>query len=193
MKNARSTAVKKALLELKDFEKNNFKNIKNLTPSIILFKKAKSQTKLESIEININTIQGDYDSSLLEIKELKTNHTDENLLEINTIINNFVIEDTESQKDFTMFKDDELITLSTIHKAKGLEWKKVYIYDPKNSFINNQGEETKRLVYVAVSRAKDILTFVTDYYTDQSRFDHNKTLEDYFKDGIRSGNIKVIL
>lgn len=63
-------------------------------------------------------------------------------------------------------KDKDKIVLSTIHSAKGLEWKHVFIagcndrilpfYFDKLSKI--QRDDEIRLFYVAVSRAKDFLT-----------------------------------
>ncbi len=63
--------------------------------------------------------------------------------------------------------DDELLTLSTIHSAKGLEWKVVFIiwaaegrFPPLQSIDPEQLEEERRLMYVAVTRARDELYIV---------------------------------
>jgi len=60
--------------------------------------------------------------------------------------------------------DDELLTLSTIHSAKGLEWKVVFlIWAADGRFPGPQSmepedlEEERRLMYVATTRAKDEL------------------------------------
>ena len=58
--------------------------------------------------------------------------------------------------------DDEFLTLSTIHSAKGLEWDTVFVlsavdgYLPSFRSLNdaNQLEEERRLMYVAMTRAK---------------------------------------
>jgi DNA helicase II / ATP-dependent DNA helicase PcrA len=65
-------------------------------------------------------------------------------------------------------KEDEYITLSTIHSAKGLEWHSVFIihavdgFFPSSRSIENLEslEEERRLMYVASTRAKHNL-FVT--------------------------------
>jgi DNA helicase-2/ATP-dependent DNA helicase PcrA len=65
-------------------------------------------------------------------------------------------------------KEDELLTLSTIHSAKGLEWHSVFIihaidgYFPSARSAENieSLEEERRLMYVASTRAKQNL-FVT--------------------------------
>jgi DNA helicase II / ATP-dependent DNA helicase PcrA len=64
-------------------------------------------------------------------------------------------------------RDTEKVTLSSIHQAKGLEWKVVFvIWLAEGQFPNNrvleaddeeQLEEERRLFYVAVTRAKDEL------------------------------------
>jgi len=62
-------------------------------------------------------------------------------------------------------KDDELLTLSTIHSAKGLEWNTVFlIYAldgrfPTSRAVNSvdEIEEERRLMYVACTRAKENL------------------------------------
>ncbi len=58
--------------------------------------------------------------------------------------------------------EDEFITLSTIHSAKGLEWNTVFIihllegYFPSTQSLNSQSnlEEERRLMYVASTRAR---------------------------------------
>jgi DNA helicase-2/ATP-dependent DNA helicase PcrA len=65
-------------------------------------------------------------------------------------------------------KDDEMLTLSTIHSAKGLEWHTVFIIDLVDGFFPSGKsiesiealEEERRLMYVASTRAKQNL-FVT--------------------------------
>jgi DNA helicase-2/ATP-dependent DNA helicase PcrA len=60
---------------------------------------------------------------------------------------------------------DEFLTLSTVHQAKGLEWKAVFVIwlaegrFPMITAIRNpeEEEEERRLFYVAVTRAKDEL------------------------------------
>ncbi|MCL2347254.1 MAG: ATP-dependent helicase [Planctomycetaceae bacterium] len=61
-------------------------------------------------------------------------------------------------------KDDDYLTLSTIHSAKGLEWHTVYVIHASDGFIpsdkasDTEGiEEELRLFYVALTRAKEHL------------------------------------
>ncbi|HMQ05316.1 MAG TPA: ATP-dependent helicase [Pyrinomonadaceae bacterium] len=61
--------------------------------------------------------------------------------------------------------DDELLTLTSVHQAKGLEWKAVFIIwaaegkfpSPRSLKEIDSEEEERRLWYVALTRAKDDL------------------------------------
>jgi len=59
---------------------------------------------------------------------------------------------------------DEQLTLSTVHQAKGLEWRVVFvIWLAENHFPSARAEdieEERRLFYVAVTRARDLLHLV---------------------------------
>lgn len=64
--------------------------------------------------------------------------------------------------------EDELVRLSTIHQAKGLEWQAVFVIwladgmFPNARALNSEDgeEEERRLFYVAITRAKDELYLV---------------------------------
>lgn len=95
------------------------------------------------------------------------------------------IDDTSDSKE-----DQPMVTLSTIHQAKGLEWKVVFIVSlnermfPSSRVVDAgdraQIEEERRLFYVALTRAKDELyliypmtnpkSYSGDYYLEPSRF-----------------------
>ncbi len=75
-------------------------------------------------------------------------------------------------------KDNEILTLSTIHSAKGLEWNSVIItncLDGRFPSIHaardpEDLEEERRLMYVAATRAKEhlIITYPTNLYDRES-------------------------
>jgi superfamily I DNA/RNA helicase len=82
---------------------------------------------------------------------------------IQTIISNLTINTVQSLYDQIdkLFGDNTigLLTLSTIHKAKGLEWETVYIYHPElipSMYAKKQWqiEQEMNLKYVAITRAK---------------------------------------
>ncbi|ANP46123.1 ATP-dependent helicase [Candidatus Viadribacter manganicus] len=77
-------------------------------------------------------------------------------------------------------KDDDYLILSTIHSAKGQEWKNVFVLNvvdgcmPSDLGTGSTAalEEERRLLYVAMTRAKDELHLITPqrfYHTQQSR------------------------
>jgi DNA helicase-2/ATP-dependent DNA helicase PcrA len=76
--------------------------------------------------------------------------------------------------------DEDYLILSTIHSAKGQEWKSVYLLNAVDGCIPSdlstgstaELEEERRLLYVAMTRAKDALHVLVPqrcYVTNQSR------------------------
>jgi len=91
----------------------------------------------------------------------------ERFAEAQPLVGEEVIEGSES---------DELLTLTSVHQAKGLEWKAVFIIwaaegkfpSPRSLKEIDSEEEERRLWYVALTRAKDELyisypLMITDY------------------------------
>ena len=77
-------------------------------------------------------------------------------------------------------RDDDFVILSTIHSAKGQEWKNVFVLNAVDGCIPSdlgagstaELEEERRLLYVAMTRAKDNLHIVTPqrfYVTQQTK------------------------
>jgi DNA helicase II / ATP-dependent DNA helicase PcrA len=66
-------------------------------------------------------------------------------------------------------KDEDYLILSTIHSAKGQEWSRVYLLNAVDGCIPSdlatgtpaEIEEERRLLYVAMTRAKDALHLIT--------------------------------
>lgn len=61
-------------------------------------------------------------------------------------------------------KNQEAVTLATLHASKGLEFKEVFLVDVNDGIIPHQKavieadiEEERRLLYVGMTRAKDLL------------------------------------
>jgi DNA helicase-2/ATP-dependent DNA helicase PcrA len=78
------------------------------------------------------------------------------------------------------FKDDDYLILSTIHSAKGQEWRQVFVLNAVDGCMPSdlgagssaELEEERRLLYVAMTRAKDELHVITPqrfYHTQQSK------------------------
>ena len=87
-------------------------------------------------------------------------------------INEFLM-DLSSYEDFkgertpNQKENQKSLLLSTIHQAKGLEWKIVFLislnegdFPHPKSFAENRLEEERRLFYVAVTRTKQLLYLV---------------------------------
>lgn len=117
-----------------------------------------------------------------ELEEEKTIESEtriENLYEFKTIAYQFeenygiisledFLEEISLVADITEYKDNDGITLMTIHSAKGLEFDNVFIVGMEESIFphfnsfesNEQLEEERRLCYVAITRAKKRLWLV---------------------------------
>ncbi|MCX6152689.1 MAG: ATP-dependent helicase [Candidatus Kapabacteria bacterium] len=100
------------------------------------------------------------------------------------------VSDLESES-----KEDEYLTLSTIHSAKGLEWKVVFlIWALEGRFPSAKSvdsieslEEERRLFYVACTRAKDELyiSYPMNFYDRESGFvlsEPSRFIDDIEKD-----------
>lgn len=81
----------------------------------------------------------------------------------------------------TMFSDSDergipdIVTLSSVHKAKGLEWKRCFLLG-KDQFMPSKyaitpdaKEQEQNLIYVAVTRAMEELVFIDDVPTRSNK------------------------
>lgn len=83
-------------------------------------------------------------------------------------LSDLILEPLESTDIENSVKDEDCLTLSTVHSAKGLEWHTVFIISliegrfPSIYSVNNEEEleEERRLFYVAVTRARENLFLV---------------------------------
>ena len=79
--------------------------------------------------------------------------------------------DTDAAAQAEQTEDERILRLSTVHQAKGLEWKVIFILFvnedmfPSKKTVEEQGDaEERRLFYVAITRAEDLL-FLIDCFT----------------------------
>ncbi|MFW6230102.1 MAG: ATP-dependent helicase, partial [Halanaerobium sp.] len=106
-------------------------------------------------------LESDYDNSRERMDDLKQ------LIDLSKDYDNLqeMLSDFALSEEFQINKGTEdALTLSTIHQAKGLEWKNVFIislkegkFPHKKSVEENLIEEERRLFYVAVTRCKENL------------------------------------
>lgn len=182
--NIRGQSVFDCLIQnpsLKKFQSDTFRNLKEI------FIKAKELTPLEIM----NTIKYDlnYLNYLDEFASKSNNHYD-NLKEKLQIL-----EAIASKEDSAFEFLDRLnqlenvvkshknniennIVISTMHSAKGLEFERVFLIDVKDSVLPQSDktiEEDRRLLYVALSRAKSDLNilhskFISGKYNSKIQF-----------------------
>jgi DNA helicase-2/ATP-dependent DNA helicase PcrA len=84
---------------------------------------------------------------------------------LRAFIDDLVLEPPTSPADMDPDRKTDVLTLSTVHSAKGLEWPFVYIiwlmegrFPQARAYVNPQAvEEERRLLYVASTRAKERL------------------------------------
>lgn len=124
--------------------------------------------RYENIQALLNAVKAFVDDPEKEDKNLGTFLQEVSLLT-----------DADNDKD----KDKDKVTLMTIHSAKGLEFKHVYVVGLEEDLFPSQMrlssredlEEERRLFYVAVTRAETYLTFT--YATTRYRFGKLKSCE----------------
>ena len=104
--------------------------------------------------------------------------------DVNTFLSEVTLLNDLSGEDAVAGPPDEMLTLSTVHQAKGIEWRAVFILWLAEgrfpSFRMDDEEEERRLFYVAATRARDRLFLVrpkiardryrVDTILDPSRF-----------------------
>jgi len=104
--------------------------------------------------------------------------------DVNAFLSEVTLLNDLSGEDAVAGPPDEMVTLSTVHQAKGIEWRAVFVIWLAEgrfpTFRMDDEEEERRLFYVAVTRARDRLFLVrpeiardryrVDTILDPSRF-----------------------
>ena len=154
---------KDLIMYLISYPNDNINDTKNNLKDLIDNKNnLDKKSKFEAI-LNILTTESTNESDLVYAREFKD------------IILNSELEEyelfNELMLDPTIYNKNEMgVNLLTIHKAKGLEFKCVFIISindkilPNNKIDNNKLEEERRLLYVAMTRAKDYLSLSSAEY-----------------------------
>ena len=146
---------------------------KSLIEELITLSENSSLTELIDHVLVMTGIKDELSQNMSLENELRL----ENLLEFKSITSNFeeregcvnlgdFLEEISLIADVSQHKEDgEEVTLMTIHSAKGLEFKIVFlvgmeesIFPHANSLLESDGlEEERRLCYVGITRAKEML------------------------------------
>jgi DNA helicase-2/ATP-dependent DNA helicase PcrA len=104
--------------------------------------------------------------------------------DVNSFLSEITLLNDLSGEDAVAGPPDDMVTLSTVHQAKGIEWRAVFVIWLSEgrfpSFRADDEEEERRLFYVAITRARDRLFLVrpeiardryrVDTILDPSRF-----------------------
>lgn len=90
--------------------------------------------------------------------------------------------------------DADAVTLATMHSAKGLEFKAVYILDANEgvtphgkAVLEDDIEEERRLFYVAMTRAKERLHVYASQERSHKKADLSRFVEEYLDKGDEAG------
>ena len=128
------------------------------------------KTEIKKILENENTLESDLRlENLMEFKSITESYQN---VTGNVNLEDF-LDEISLVADITEHKnDDDEITLMTLHSAKGLEFKIVFIVGMEegllphsNSFLEKDGiEEERRLCYVGITRAKERLYLSNSKY-----------------------------
>lgn len=91
----------------------------------------------------------------------------------------------KAKKMFSDVTHENAVTLSSVHKAKGLESDRVFILEPQllpwpNVKNEEQTQQEKNVEYVAITRAKTHLEYVVDFTTYSDK-DEAFSIENYKK------------
>jgi DNA helicase-2/ATP-dependent DNA helicase PcrA len=104
----------------------------------------------------------DYNTRKVDVEELALNA--DRAVSLSTFLSDLTLDPPGTKEQLAQEnKSQEDLTLSTIHSAKGLEWKYVFVISlvdgrfPSSYAKDNSMEEERRLLYVALTRAKDEL------------------------------------
>ncbi|OQB74717.1 MAG: ATP-dependent DNA helicase PcrA [candidate division TA06 bacterium ADurb.Bin131] len=161
--------------------RTGWQNIKNLLKSVIEAKKISEQTGIIVEKFYREYLYANYLDAEQRIADI------ESLKEISGTWQN--IEEFISQTSLQEHYRGELkdiegnIVLSTIHQAKGLEWRIVFVigvcafHFPHNLSQTDPGgiEEERRIFYVGITRAKEDL-YITYYLSDPRNYSYRKSL-----------------
>ncbi len=131
----------------------------------------------EMLEYYLPLLKDQYDDYPKRIRDLEhLSVMAERYPDLNQFLSDLTLEPpNESVSDVEApDNDDERLILSTIHSAKGLEWRCVFViwlvdgrFPSAYSFSDDEGlEEERRLLYVAITRAKQhlFLTYPINVY-----------------------------
>lgn len=181
------TSIERIILDLQSSNEHPYTNFINMNVQRVTHTGQTSLLELKKfLKVLLGHLNGspqelvkqvtDYIKPYLDANYEKVNQRMEDISQLATYASKFntvqeFAQDIALQAGFAQLEDqnpedlEEKVILSTIHQAKGLEWKIVFLISAIEGVIPhmmcfndpNQLEEERRLMYVAVTRAKDEL------------------------------------
>jgi DNA helicase-2/ATP-dependent DNA helicase PcrA len=144
-----------------------FETLRNTAPA----KLSPAEKSYQILNYYEPILKSQYDDHPKRLKDLEMfQNIAERYRDVESLLTDMALEPpTESVVDIeSPGEEEEMLVLSTIHSAKGLEWKVVFViyalegrFPSLKAFANEEElEEELRLMYVACTRAKDHL-FIT--------------------------------
>lgn len=209
---------------LQKYEENHLlsinmrKKIKKFIKMIDYLRDYSSKNSLDKLLVKVWNKTG-YIKELEDEKTLAAQFRIENLKELLTVVKEFLSENPEGDLDqflekmslvanIDTYKEGEnFVTLMTLHNAKGLEFKVVFIVGMEDGIFPHalslddirQLEEERRLCYVGMTRAKKLLYMVNAisrnlyggiYFNPESRF--LREIPDEFIEEVKEPGLEVI-
>jgi superfamily I DNA and RNA helicase len=97
-------------------------------------------------------------------KDIKYPGTIEDILKLNNIPYRSISKSSKAKSNFQL--DDGNVKISTIYSAKGLDFKVVFICGLNDNLVEKGYSESKKLLYVGMTRARDILNITYSVHND---------------------------
>lgn len=192
--------------------------IKKFIKMIDYLRDYSSKNSLDKLLVEVWTKTG-YIKELENEKTLAAQFRIENLKELLSVVKEFLSENPEGDLDqfleemslvtnIDTYKEGEnFVTLMTLHNAKGLEFKVVFIVGMEEGIFPHalslddirQLEEERRLCYVGMTRAKKLLYMINAisrnlyggiYFNPESRF--LREITDEFIEEVKESGLEVI-
>ncbi|PJZ86029.1 ATP-dependent DNA helicase [Leptospira harrisiae] len=165
-------------LGIPDQAKRSFQNLINMFRSQMM-NLGNSMALVEAVLTHYFPIledeYDDFDKRKLDLESFKV--LSKSSPNLSDYLANLTLDPTERMDTSPLdSNEDDFLTLSTIHSAKGLEWKYVFVMQvvegslPSSRIKTTQElEEERRLFYVAITRAKHGLSLTSPVFTDKNR------------------------
>lgn len=188
---------KNELLDLSIFKKKRFySELVRLNNMLFSFQNTKEES-VSSILHRVLTyykplLSLNYDDHIKRLNDLNSlSSIAERFISLEELLTDLALDPPEIAQTKTNQRDNsDTISISTIHSAKGLEWHTVFLISAVDGYLpstrslsdDDQLEEERRLMYVALTRAKENLVVIKpDLNSPANRYKSNLESVDFSK------------